>query len=90
MKFVDDLYKLYRDQLTGNDEDTVEIVLSLFADHTREDLMHLIQKMSDEELFQMVSLYVVEAIKRKMVEDGILRLTDYKIPLIRISIDSSS
>lgn len=81
MKFVDDLYKLYRDQLTGNDEDTVEIVLSLFADHTREDLMHLIQQISDEELFQMVSLYVVEAIKRKMVEDGILRLTDYKIPL---------
>lgn len=81
MKFVDDLYRLYRDQLTESDEDAIEIVLSLFADHSREDLVQLIQQMSDEELFQMVSLYVVEMVKRKMIEDGLGRMGDREIPI---------
>ncbi|CCQ97675.1 conserved hypothetical protein [[Clostridium] ultunense Esp] len=81
MKFVDDLFKLYRDQLTGNDEDTVEIVLSLFSGHSREDLMNFVQQMTDEELFQMISLYVVELIKRKMVEEGFPGIFEREIPI---------
>jgi hypothetical protein len=80
MKFVDDLFKLYRNHLTGDDEDAIEIVLSLFADHKREDLEVFISDLSDEELFQMVSIYVIEMIKRKMTEEGLDTFKAKEIP----------
>lgn len=80
MKFVDDLFKLYREQLTGDDEDAIEIVLHLFADHKREDLERFISELSDEEVFQMVSFYVIEMVKRKMTEEGLETFKANQIP----------
>lgn len=81
MKFVDDLFKLYKEQLTGTDEAAIEIVLSLFADHEREDLMRLISDLSDEEIFQMVSFYVIEMVRRKIIKEGVERISEEEIPL---------
>lgn len=81
MKFVDDLFKLYKEHLIGTDEAAIEIVLTLFADHQREDLMRFISELSDEEVFQMVSFYVIEMVKRKMSQEGIERLNDGEYPL---------
>lgn len=69
MKFVDDLFKLYKDHLISTDDAAVEIVLTLFADHNREDLMRFISELSDDEMFQMVSLYVIELVKRKISKE---------------------
>lgn len=81
MKFVDDLFKLYKEHLAGTDEAAIEIVLTLFADHQREDLMRFISDLSDEEMFQMVSFYVIEMVKRKMSQEGLERLDEGEYPL---------
>lgn len=81
MKFVDDLFKLYKEHLTTTDEAAIEIVLTLFADHEREDLMRFISDLNDDEVFQMVSLYVIEMVKRKMSKEGLERLDEGEYPL---------
>jgi len=70
MSFVDEVYSLYRDQLSDDEEDAVAIVLSILEDQSRENVMELINQMSDEELLQMLGVYLVEMIKLKMVQDG--------------------
>ncbi|CAM3352524.1 DUF6154 family protein [Hydrogenibacillus schlegelii] len=72
MKFVDDVFKLYREQLVEHPDGPLEVVLQLFSDHEREDLLRFIEGMSDDELFQMVSLYVVELLKQKLMQEGLL------------------
>lgn len=74
MRFVDEVYSLYRDQLNDEEEDPVTVVLSLLEEHTREDIQRLIDEMSEEEMFQMIGIYLVEMLKMKMAQEG-------KIPL---------
>lgn len=74
MRFVDEVYSLYRDQLNDEEEDPVTLVLNLLEEHTREDIQRLIDEMSDEEMFQMMGIYLVEMLKMKMAQEG-------KIPL---------
>jgi len=74
MRFVDEVYSLYRDQLNDEEEDPVTLVLSLLEGHTREDIQRLIDEMSEEELFQMMGICLVEMLKMKMAQEG-------KIPL---------
>ncbi len=81
MKFVDELFKLYKEHLTATDEAAIEIVLTLFADHEREDLMRFISELSDDEVFQMVSFYVIEMVKRKMSQEGLERINEGEYPL---------
>ncbi len=81
MKFVDDLFKLYKAHLTSTDEAAIEVVLTLFADHKREDLMRFIEELSEDEVFQMVSFYVIEMVKRKMIKEGLEPLDNGEIPL---------
>ncbi|MBE3595716.1 MAG: hypothetical protein IMW86_01575 [Hydrogenibacillus sp.] len=76
MKFVDDVFKLYREQLAEHPDGPLEVVLQLFSDHDRHDLMRFIEGMSDEELFQMVSLYVVEMLKQKLSQEGLRPLRE--------------
>jgi hypothetical protein len=70
MSFVDEVYSMYRDQLTDDEEDAVAIVLSILEDQSREHIMQLIHSMSDEELVQMMGVYLVEMLKMKMIQDG--------------------
>ncbi|OYD06173.1 DUF6154 family protein [Paludifilum halophilum] len=70
MRFVDDIYSLYRDQLGEDEENAVSVVLSILEDHSRQDMMKLIEEMDDEEVIQMVGVYLVEMLKMKMVQDG--------------------
>jgi Family of unknown function (DUF6154) len=70
MSFVDEVYSLYRDQLNDDEEDPVAIVMSLLEEQSREHLMQLINQMSDDEIMQMLGVYLVEMLKLKMVQDG--------------------
>ncbi len=70
MSFVDEVYSLYRDQLNDDEEDAVAIVLSILEEQSREDVMKLITQMSDDEIIQMLGVYLVEMLKMKMVQDG--------------------
>ena len=76
MSFVDEVYDLYRDQLNDDEEDVVAIVLSILEEQSREHMMQLIEQMDDDEITQMLGVYLVEMLKLKMVQDG-------KLPRLR-------
>lgn len=71
MKFIDDLYELYKDQLVGDEEDAVALVLYALQDHDRDDLLKLIHEMSEEEMYQMLGNFLIEKLKDKMAKEGI-------------------
>ncbi|MDQ0416512.1 hypothetical protein J2Z48_000679 [Croceifilum oryzae] len=76
MSFVNDIYELYRDQLCDDEDDVITIVLNLLEDQSRENMVQLIQNMGDEEVNQMMGIYLVEMLKMKMVQDG--KISPYK------------
>jgi len=81
MRFVDDLYSLFRDQLGEDEENAVSVVLNLPEDQSRNDVLKLIQEMNDEEVIQMMGVYLVEMLKMKMAQEG--QLNDWESPLNR-------
>lgn len=70
MSFIDEVYSLYRDHLTGDEDDAVTIVLSILEDQSRENVMKIIDEMNDQEVIQMLGVYLVEMIKMKMAQEG--------------------
>lgn len=71
MSFVDEIYEMYKSQLTGDDEDAIALVLNLLQDHKREELLSKINEMEDYEIYQMLSIYLIEALKVKIAEGNI-------------------
>ncbi|RXT05725.1 DUF6154 family protein [Ammoniphilus sp. CFH 90114] len=71
MKFIDDLYNLYRDHLTGDDEDAIAIVLGVLQEQDREDMLKLISDMNEEEIFHMLSMFLIELMRHKMATEGV-------------------
>lgn len=82
MRFVDEVYSLYRDQLGDDEEDVVSIVLSILEEQSREDILRLIEEMDDDEVMQMMGVYLVEMLKMRMAQEG-------KLPLWKPSFASS-
>lgn len=70
MSFIDEVYSLYKDHLKGDEEDAVSIVLSILEDQSRENVMKIINEMNDQEVIQMLGVYLVEMIKMKMAQEG--------------------
>ena len=66
MRFIDEVYELYRGHLNGDEEDITAIVVGILAEQSREDLTDLVDDMDDEELFQMMATYMIEVMKRKV------------------------
>lgn len=71
MKFIDEVYDYYKNLLTGDEEDAVAIVIGLLEDHDRSDLMKLIGQMSEDEVYHMLVIYMVEMLRKRMVDDGV-------------------
>ncbi|MXQ55539.1 DUF6154 family protein [Shimazuella alba] len=70
MSFADEVYSMYREQLQDDEEDAISIVLNLLEDQSHEDLLRLLEKLSIDELSQMLGIYLVEMLKIKMIQDG--------------------
>lgn len=66
MRFVDELYEMYRGHFNGDEEDIVAIVVGILEEQTQADLFRIIQGMDDEELFHMLATYLIEVMKRKV------------------------
>lgn len=71
MKLIDDLYKMYSHILTGDEEDADIIVFSVLEALKRKDLLDLIEEMSEQELYSMVGMYMLEKFKSKMAQEGV-------------------
>lgn len=76
MGFVDDLYAMYREQLTGDENEVIMLVLNILGDHSRDDLKQLIQGMDEDEIRQMIGLFLVEKLKARMVKEGLMQIED--------------
>jgi hypothetical protein len=62
---------MYRDKLTGDEEDVTAIVMGLLHGQSKEELMQWIQEMQDTEIYQMLGLYLMEMLRVKMAEEGV-------------------
>lgn len=71
MKFIDELYNFYKERLTGDDEDAVALIMYTLQEHSRQDLMKLINEMSDDEVYQMVGQFLINKLKEKMAREGL-------------------
>jgi len=69
MRFIDEIYEMYRGHFNGDEEDIVAIVVGILEEQSREDLQSIIDGMDDEELFQMLATYMIEVMKRKVAMD---------------------
>lgn len=70
MKFVDQLYELYKNQLTGDEEDVIIVVSGILSELSRDELVALVKDMEREEIYQMLGTYMVEKLRVKLVEKG--------------------
>ncbi|MGD8190900.1 DUF6154 family protein [Brevibacillus ginsengisoli] len=83
MRFIDELYELYRGHLTRDEEDIVAVVVGILAEQSREELLKLVKDMDEEELFHMVAYYMIEVMKRKIaMEDEGLEDPEGSLPTI--------
>ncbi|MFC0562455.1 DUF6154 family protein [Halalkalibacter alkalisediminis] len=71
MKFIDDLYHLYKDHLTGDEEDALIIIDGIVRDFSDEDIKKLISELPTKEQFEMLSLYLYEKFRLKIANEGI-------------------
>lgn len=70
MSFIDEVYSMYRDHLHDGEDDAVAIVLSILENQSKDNVMQLITEMNDDEIIQMMGIYLIEMIKMKMIQDG--------------------
>ncbi|MDE5414411.1 MAG: DUF6154 family protein [Bacillaceae bacterium] len=71
MKFVDDLYEMYKNHLTGDEEDAYIIVDGILQEISKEDVKKLIDELSDNERFEMFGMYLYETFRLKVAQEGI-------------------
>ena len=69
MKIVDELYQLYRDKLTGDDEDIDMLAFAILEGMTREDLLQLITDMKTQEIYNLLGVYLIESLKEKFAQE---------------------
>ncbi|MGN7469426.1 DUF6154 family protein [Brevibacillus sp. SAFN-007a] len=66
MRFIDEVYELYKGHFNGDEEDITAVVVGVLHEQTREDLLGLVEGMDEEELFHMLATYMIEVMKRKV------------------------
>ena len=69
MKLVDELFELYRDKLTGDDEDIDMLAFAVLEEMNREDILHLIQDLTTQELYNLIGVYLIESLREKFAQE---------------------
>lgn len=68
---IDDLFEMYKDKLTGDEEDVLVILYGVLDGFNKNDLDSLFNSLNNEEKFEMIALYLYEKLRLKMFEEGI-------------------
>ncbi|MED1781833.1 DUF6154 family protein [Brevibacillus fortis] len=66
MRFIDEVYELYKGHFNGDEEDITAVVVGILDEQSRDDLLDLVEEMDEEELFHMLATYMIEVMKRKV------------------------
>ncbi|MED3623318.1 DUF6154 family protein [Neobacillus thermocopriae] len=69
MKLVDELYEMYRNKLTGDEEDIDMLAFAFLEEMSYEDLLALIHDMDKQELYDLMGLYLIESLKGKFAQE---------------------
>lgn len=69
MRLVDELYDLYRNKLTGDEEDIDMLTFAFLEEMSREDLLAIIHDMDKQELYDLMGLYLIESLKGKFAQE---------------------
>lgn len=70
MKLVDELFEIYQDRLTGDDEDIDIITFAVLEESTRADLIKIVEEMNDNELQSFIRFYIIESLKGKFANNS--------------------
>jgi hypothetical protein len=69
VKLVDELYELYRDKLTGDDEDIDMLAFAFLEEMSYEDLLGIIHELDKQELYNLMGIYLIESLKGKFAQE---------------------
>ncbi|MCA1032473.1 DUF6154 family protein [Bacillus timonensis] len=83
MKLIDEIFELYKDKLTGDEEDADIIAFSILEQLDREDVMDLLKELKDQELYDLVGFYMIERLKAKMAREGLGQSDMFSIDHLR-------
>ncbi|WLD94764.1 DUF6154 family protein [Alkalihalobacillus sp. AL-G] len=75
MKFVDDIYSTFKFHFSADEEDMYPIVYGIFEDKNREEILKYFEELSKDELTEMMTLFVLDQLQRRLAEEGIGRVT---------------
>lgn len=70
MRLVDELFEIYRDRLTGDEEDLDIIALAVVENNSRQELFNIVKEMDDYELHFFISMYLTESLKEKFARNS--------------------
>jgi hypothetical protein len=70
LKTIEEIYQLYKDQLTGDEDDAVIIISSLLSELTREELYMFIEELSRDELYDMLGSYMIKKLWMRIAKDS--------------------
>ena len=68
MRLVDELFAMYRDRLTGDEEDLEMISFAVLEHSNRAELLNIVKDMNDYELQYFIRLYLMETLKGKFAQ----------------------
>ncbi|MED1206070.1 DUF6154 family protein [Heyndrickxia acidicola] len=68
MRLVDELYEVYKNRLTGDEEDLDIITFAVLESSNRKELLEIVNDMNDKELQHFINLYLVETLKGKFAQ----------------------
>lgn len=68
MKLIDELFELYRDKLTADEEDLDMITFAVLEGYDYDDLMGIVKEMNEYELQYFIRLYLMETLKGKFAQ----------------------
>ncbi|MBD7935436.1 MULTISPECIES: DUF6154 family protein [Cytobacillus] len=77
MKIIDELYDYYRNKLTGDEEDIDMLTFAFLEEMSREDILTLIEELDNQELYNLMGLYVIESLKGKFSESDFTKPQNY-------------
>lgn len=68
MKLIDELFEIYRDRLSGDEEDLDMITFAVLEGYDYQDLLGIVKEMNEFELQYFIRLYMLETLKGKFAQ----------------------
>jgi hypothetical protein len=75
MKLVDEIYDTFKYHFSADEEDIYPIVYGILESKSKEEIFEHLEHLKQKDLAEMVTLYVLDQLQKKLAEEGIGRVT---------------